>query len=755
MESNNPLISEPFNISGMHCASCGSVITRKLKKLPGIADVRVNFATEQAEINYDPQVIEVSRMNSAIAPLGYSMRPAGHVVSTHHGDQISDSNNQSAYLESLQSKVYFVLPITLVVFFFMLWDISSQLIDFLPRLPIPMNIFNTILFVLSSLILFGVGNQFILGVVRLFRYREANMDTLIGIGTLTAYIYSSLVLLVPKLSQILQIPEFTYFDVTIVVIGFVMYGKYLEAKSKLKTGEAIKKLLGLQVKTALVQRAGKTFEIPLSEVLVGDLLLVKPGSKIPVDGQIVSGISSVDESMITGEPLPVDRNIGDLVIGGTLNRQSVITIRAQKVGSDTMLAQIISLVQSAQGSRAPIQNLADRISAIFVPLVLLIAFVSLLLWLTVGNIFLGATTSISLGLLSFVSVLVIACPCALGLATPTAIIVGVGAGASRGILVKNAESLERLSHVDTVVFDKTGTITVGKPLVTDIIPVSSTNEADLLQIAASLEANSNHPLAQAIVAIASDRSLALLPTDDFIETPGIGVAGSIAGKKYQLRKVAANDHPKASHLHDQGKTVIGLFTGKKTLGLLAISDQVKDSAIYAIKRLHSLGIRTVMFTGDNESAAQLVARQVNIDEVRAHMLPQHKLEHLKELQKSGAQVVMVGDGINDAPALTQANVGIAMATGTDIAIESADIVLLHGDLQKVVASIVLSRKTMRTIRQNLFWAFIYNVIGIPVAAGIFYPFFGIFLNPIFAGLAMAFSSVSVVSNSLLLRRAKI
>lgn len=591
------------------------------------------------------------------------------------------------------------------------------------------------------------------------------MDTLIGLGTLTAYIYSSALVLFPEIIEKFGLPEASYFDVAIVVIGFVFYGKYLEARSKLKTGEAIEKLMDLQAKTAVVEREGNKIEIPIAEVVVNDIVLVKPGGKIPVDGVIVEGKSSVDESMITGEPIPVDKVIGDKVVGATLNKQGMLRIKATKIGADTLLASIIKMVEHAQGSRAPIQRIADKVSSVFVPTVLVIAVVAFLAWVLIGMNFMPLNEAVTLGLLSFVGILVIACPCALGLATPTAIIVGVGRGAQNGILIKNAESLEKLHKINTLVIDKTGTITKGKPEVTDIIIVSEegiTKESEILSILGSLEKNSEHPLALAVVEAATSQKLEFQKVDEFEAIEGMGLRGSINGIKFYagnltlMKKLGVTfDEQRIEHLAKQGKTPILLSTEKQLLAVIAISDKIKTEAVDTIKKLHKLGVRVVMLTGDNKNTAQFIADQVGIDMVFAEVLPQEKANKIKELQAQGLVVGMAGDGVNDAPALAQSDVGIAMGTGTDVAIESADITLLGGEIAKIPHAILLSKKTMTTIKQNLFWAFIYNIIGIPLAAGLFYPIWGVLLNPAFAGLAMALSSVSVVANSLRLRFVRI
>ncbi len=660
-------------------------------------------------------------------------------------------------LKDQKMKTEFALPISLLVFVIMMWDVAARSFTWVPNLPIPMALLDTLLLILSSIILFWVGQPFVLGFTRFVRYRVANMDTLVGLGTLSAYLYSAMVTLFPPVSKLLRLPQGTYFDVVIVVIGFVTLGKYLEARSKQRTGAAIEKLLSLEAKTATVVRSGAEVTIPISEVVVGDMVVVKPGAKIPVDGVITEGATSIDESMITGEPIPTDKTVGDVVIGATINKQGTITFRASKVGTDTMLAHIIDMVQKAQGSRAPIQALADTISAVFVPVVLVIALLSFVLWLVLGAGPLGQQAAVANALLSFVGVLVIACPCALGLATPTAIIVGVGKAAEHGILIKDAEALQRFGRVTTLVFDKTGTITKGQPDVTDVVPADtkSTSES-LLQLAASVEKKSEHPLAEALVRYAADRAIALLPVEQFIALPGIGVRGTIQGKTIEVRKPTAGETGKELvAMQQMGKTVVEVFENEKRIGIIAFSDTLKPEAVEAIRVLHKKGIRTVMLTGDNKAAAETIAQQAGIETVIAEVTPEIKAQKIKELQQKGERVAMAGDGINDAPALAQADVGIAMATGTDVAIESAAITLLHGDIKKIAQALSLSRSTMATVKQNLFWAFIFNIVGIPLAAGAFYPLTGWLLNPIFAGLAMAFSSVTVVSNSLRLAVKKI
>lgn len=754
----------------MHCASCALTIQKTLKKVDGVEDCEVNFGNEKAKIKFDPKKTNLQELNEKIRPLGYTFQehvmPDGTVMkgemdhSEHLG--LNQSKEQKMLeLKAQRLKVLFSLPTALLVFAIMMWEIAHRSISVVPEFIIPENIFMPLLFILSSFILFWVGNAFLKEVGVFIKHRVANMYTLIGIGTSVAYIYSTLITLFPGVKSSLDLPDTTYFDVVIVVIGFVYLGKYLETRSKLATGAAIEKLLNLQAKTALVERAGKEIELPIDQVVIGDIIIVKPGSKIPVDGEIISGSSSIDESMITGEPIPVDKTIGDNLIGGTINKHGALKFKAKKIGADTVLSQIIEMVDEAQGSKAPIQGLADRISEIFVPTVLVISLVSLIGWLTIGSIFLPFSEVVSIALLSFTGVLVIACPCALGLATPTAIIVGTGKGAQNGILIKDAASLEKLYKVDTIVTDKTGTITNGKPEVTDIIPFNSTDK-DVLQIAASLEKQSEHPLAQAIVDKAEADSVNLLEVKAFKNIEGKGLEGIIKGEKYFIGnlKLAKDlkisfDNDQIEMMTSQGKTPALVMNNKQLLGIIGLSDVLKDNAIDTVRELHKLKLKVVMLTGDNEKTAKYIADQVGIDEVIAEVLPQNKAIKIKSLQDEKRIVAMIGDGINDAPALAQADIGIAMSTGTDVAIESASIILLKGDFSKVLAAIKLSKSTMRTIKQNLFWAFSYNIVGIPLAAGLFYPFFGILLNPVFAGLAMAFSSVSVVGNSLKLKYQKI
>jgi Cu2+-exporting ATPase/Cu+-exporting ATPase len=747
-----------LKVTGMHCASCASIITKKVSKLAGVENVDVNVSTEKATVTFDPDKISIDVMNEEIQKLGYTFIDQDVAAAEDHSEHIgmnTSKEDKCRELLHMQAKMQFVLPITLLIFFLMMWEIGAKFSESIPNLPLPMALLTVVSMVISSIFLFWVGQPFLQGVVRFMKYRVANMDTLVGIGTLTAYLYSVIITLLPQIRVVLGFPEYTYFDVTIVVIGFVLLGKYLEARAKLRTGEAIEKLLGLQAKTALVLRDDIEQEIPLNEVVAGDIIIVKPGAKIPVDGEIVLGQSSIDESMITGESLPVDKAIGDMVVGATINKQGNFRFRATRVGSDTVLAQIIKMVEAAQGSKAPIQTLVDKISGIFVPVVLITACLTLVAWLTIGTSALGFPLALSYGILSFVGVLVIACPCALGLATPTAIIVGVGKGAEHGILIRNAEALEKLSKVDTVVLDKTGTITKGKPEVTDIVVLDTAwDQLRLLRIAASIEKLSEHPLAEAIINKAKEEKLSLQIVEQFSAIEGVGVTAVIETQIISVKKPLEREREwdEIRKLQEQGKTVVIVEVDAKQVGLIALSDTIKEEAIEAVSALHAQGIKVIMLTGDNHLASKYIADQAHIDTVIAEVLPQEKEQKIRSLQEAGAYVAMVGDGINDAPALMRADVGIAMGTGTDVAIESAGITLLGGDISKIAKAIKLSKITMLGIKQNLFWAFIFNVIGIPLAAGVFYP---LLLNPAFAGLAMAFSSVSVVSNSLRIKVKKL
>lgn len=743
------MTNKTYKIKGMHCASCAGIIERTFKETTGVTSIEVNYGTESGRISFDETKISEEQLSEKVEKLGYTLMIESQQSESKNVD--FNKKEKIAELREMKNKVISAIPLAIISIFVMSWDIFSEL-EIAREMPLVWEeFFHHLLPIMATYILFVVGKPYLLGVYRFLRYGKANMDTLIGIGTSVAFLYSFIVSAFEEtlLSSFTNISA-TYFDVTIVVITFIALGKYLEARSKIKTGDAIEKLFSLQAKTALLWKNNQEVEVPISEVKIGDIIIVKPGMKIPVDGKIIEGHSTIDESMITGESIPVDKKIDDLVVGATINKQGSFKFTATKIGSDTVLAQIIKMVEEAQGSKAPIQALADKISSIFVPIVLVIALLTLIVWSLFGLP--------SLGLISFVGILIIACPCALGLATPTAIIVGVGKGAQYGILIKNAESLEKLSKVTTIVFDKTGTITRGEPEVTDIIILDKNlDRRSVFMLAGSLENYSEHPLAQAIVKQARNENIILENVQNFTALEGVGVRGEVNGIIIDIRKPQKSDSDisEIDSMQKQGKTVVVLEKNNMRIGLIAIADTLKDEAIQAIKDLHKKGLETIILTGDNQLAAKHIANLAGIDEVIAEVLPSEKALIIKELQTKGKIVAMAGDGINDAPALVQADIGIAMATGTDVAIESAGITLLGGDILKVAQAVVLAKATMCTVKQNLFWAFIYNVVGIPIAAGLLYPIWGILLNPIFAGFAMAGSSVSVVSNSLRLKTKKL
>lgn len=750
-----------YKVKGMHCASCASIIEKTFKKTDGVESVEVNYGTETAKIAFDESKTNPHHLSEKIEKLGYSLDMSADEHAAHLGLN-QTKKEKLAEVADMRSKVISAIPLAIFSVFVMGWDILTQY-NVVPEMGYTVKeFFHHLLPIFATYMLFVVGKPYLLGFYRFLRYGKANMDTLIGIGTSAAFLYSFVVTAFEESLRPFINVDHTYYDVTIVVITFIALGKYLEARSKIKTGDAIEKLLNLQSKTALVIREGKEIEVSVNEVKHGDLIIVKPGAKIPVDGIITEGTSFIDESMVTGEPMPAQKNIGDSVVSGTINTSGSFTFKATKVGSETLLAQIIKMVEDAQGSKAPIQALADKISSVFVPITLVVAFVTLGTWLLIGTSMLGFSQALSFGLVSFVGVLVIACPCALGLATPTAIIVGVGKGAKEGILIKDAATLEKLHKVDTVIVDKTGTITIGRPTLVDIQNFSDLKDEELISILASLEKKSEHPIAHAIVNYAQEKKLSLDTISNFESIQGKGLKGSINGTEYFVGNAKlikdlgiSFDDSKIDQFTAQGKTPVILTNKEKVLGFVMVADEIKAESKQAIVDLHKMGIKVVMLTGDDEKAAKYIASLVGIDEIVAHVLPQDKLAKIKELQSQGKIVAMAGDGVNDAPALAQADVGIAMGTGTDVAIESAGITLLGGDISKLAKAIKLSKITMRGIKQNLFWAFIYNIIGIPLAAGVFYPIFGWLLNPVFAGLAMALSSVSVVSNSLRIKAKKL
>lgn len=758
-----------YKIKGMHCASCAGIIEKTFKKTEGVISAEANYGTESVKVHFDESKIHPEVLSKKLEPLGYSLiLPTAEEMgmsANEHAGHLGLNQSKKEKLDEIADmrvKVLSALPLATISIFIMGWDIFAQFGFVSAMSPIATDFFHHLLPIMATYVLFVVGKPYLLGFYRFLRYGKANMDTLIGIGTSIAFLYSFIVMAFEEPLKAFVNVEHTYYDVTIVVITFIALGKYLEARSKIKTGDAIEKLLNLQAKTALVLRDGKEQEIPSNQVVVGDLIVVKPGAKIPVDGTLTEGTSFIDESMVTGEPMPAEKNTGDSVVGGTINTTGSFTFKATKVGSETLLAHIVKMVENAQGSRAPIQGLADKISSVFVPVVLVFAFLTLGAWLLIGIPTLGLALSLSYGLTSFVAILVIACPCALGLATPMGIIVGVGKGAKEGILIKDAATLQKLHSVTTIVLDKTGTITKGKPELVKVMNHSSQSEESLIAILAALESKSEHPIAHAITEYAKAKKLALPSFDSFDTIKGKGLKGIVSGTEYFAgnTKLIADlklpfDLVALEAETTQGRTPVILATATEILAVVFVADAIKPEAVQAIKDLHKLGIKTVMLTGDDKNTARAIATEVGVDEVVGEVLPEDKLQMIKELQAAGQIVAMAGDGVNDAPALAQADVGIAMGTGTDVAIETAGITLLGGDISKLVKAIKLSRLTMRGIKQNLFWAFIYNIVGIPLAAGMLFPFTGWLLSPVFAGLAMAFSSLSVVSNSLRLKSIKL
>ncbi len=753
--------SVTYKIKGMHCASCSAIIEKTFQKVLGVQSATANYGTESVKVSFDETQTTPEHLSQMIEPLGYSLVIPETVTADEHGvhtDANQSKKEKLVELSQMRLRVWSMIPLAIISIFVMGWEMLASF-ERAPEMTLLWReFFHHLSPVMATYALLVVGQPYLLGFYRFLRYGKANMDTLIGIGTVTAFLYSFILVAFEETLRPFMNVEHTYYDVTIVVIAFITLGKYLEARSKLKTGDAIEKLLSLQAKTALVVRAEKEMEIPVNEVVHGDIIVIKPGMKIPVDGVVIEGSSYVDESLVTGEPDPVKKTAEESVVSGTMNTTGSFTFRATKVGAETLLAQIVAMVAEAQGSKAPIQALADKISSIFVPTVLILAFVTLGTWLVIGTPILGFPQALSSGLVSFVGILVIACPCALGLATPIGIIIGVGKGAREGILIKDAESLQTLGMIDTLVLDKTGTITKGKPELTALHNHSAKSDGELLAILCALEKKSEHPIAHAILTAGRTRGVPEIPLEYFAALKGRGIQGVIAGKTYYAGNATLlselNISFDASSIEAetvQGKTPVLLTDEHSVLAVVMIADAVKPEAKAAIARLQAFGIKTIMLSGDDRHTAQFIAAEVGIDQVVAEALPETKLNTIKELQGQGKIVAMAGDGVNDAPALAQANVGIAMATGTDVAIETAGITLLRGDISKIVKAIRLSRLTMRGIKQNLFWAFIYNIVGIPLAAGLFYPFFGWLLSPVFAGLAMAFSSVSVVSNSLRLK----
>ncbi|MCL1946171.1 MAG: heavy metal translocating P-type ATPase [Chitinivibrionia bacterium] len=753
-------------VGGMSCAACAQRVEKALNKLDGVESAAVNFATEKATILYNPHKLRVSAIKEEIEKAGFK---ALEISKTDAADE--DRVRKQKEIRALQIKftlaAIFGLPLLYIAMAPMITFVSLPFAGFLHNAMNNYPLIYGLVQIILTLPIVCVGYKFYTVGFKALWNRSPNMDSLIAIGTSAAVIYS-----VINVFQIangnFKAVESLYFETAGVIIALILLGKSLEAVSKGRTGEAIKKLMGLAPKTAIILVDGAEKEIPIEEVEIGDVIIVKPGAKIPVDGTVLDGRSAIDESMLTGESMPVDKKSGDIVYAASLNTNGVIKFRADKIGSDTALAQIIKLVEEAQGSKAPIAQMADIVSGYFVPIVCVIAVLAGAAWFVASGINPAFIPNPNVGQLEFaltifISILVIACPCALGLATPTAIMVATGKGAENGILIKGGEALETTHKVNTVVFDKTGTITEGKPTVTDVLTADDIKADELLQFTASVEKNSEHPLGQAIVFYAQDKGVSFLDVNDFAAVVGRGVEANVAGKVVLAgnRKLMDEKNIGVSHLEnaqdklaEEGKTPMYVAFNGKLAGIIAVADVVKKSSKAAIESLHKMGIETAMITGDNKKTAAAIARQVGIDRTLAEVLPQDKSNEVKKLQAQGRKVAMVGDGINDAPALAQADVGIAIGSGTDVAMESADIVLMRSDLTDVSTAINLSKQTIRNIKQNLFWAFGYNVLGIPIAAGVLHIFGGPLLNPIFAAAAMSLSSVSVVTNALRLKRFK-
>jgi Cu+-exporting ATPase len=816
------MTQKTFKVVGMHCASCAMNIERFAGKLDGVKSVNVNFAAEAANVEFDETKIKEEKIIEAINKLGYKIEHkiemadgeiksvtlkaigmnnphCANIVNKAVGgltgvrkidvdfasekvaviyvapadvEQIKKAIKESGYepilLEEVgledkervarkkelkKLKIKFILGAVLSLPIFL-----GSFPEWFPWIPKSLQNY-LVLLLLTAPVQFWVGLQFYRGFWVALKNKTANMDTLIALGTSAAFGYSLVATFWPNLFRGAGLQVYVYYDTAAIIVTLIILGRLLEAIAKGETSEAIRRLMGLRAKTARVLRDGKEVDIPVEEVKIGDTVIVRPGEKIPVDGEILEGRTSIDESMVTGESMPVTKGTGDGVIGATINKAGAFKFKTTKIGKETVLAQIIAMVERAQGSKAPIQRLADKVTSYFVPAVLVVAAITFIVWMIFGPV--PATT---FAILNFVAVLIIACPCALGLATPTAVMVGTGKGAENGVLIKDAESLEIAYKVQAIILDKTGTLTAGRPAVTDIVSFGVMDNKEILRSAASAEKLSEHPLGAAVLEKAEAEKIELGEAKDFQAVVGAGVFATVGGRKVFVgtRKLMAdnnvkiiNQETKITELEEQGKTAVIVAVDNEAVGIIGIADTLKENSREAVEKLYKLGLEVIMLTGDNQKTAEAIAKQVGIKRVMARVLPENKVKEVEKLQREGKVVAMVGDGINDAPALAQADVGIAIGTGTDIAMEAGDITLMRGDLMGIVAAIKLSKKTLRIIKQNLFWAYVYNTAFIPVAAGVLYPFFGILLNPIFAAAAMGFSSISVVLNSLKLKRFKI